>query len=69
MELNHLISIRKKLHQNPELSGKEEKTANYIKQHLRQTNPDKIIDHLGGHGLSAIYEFGKGGPCVMLRCE
>ncbi len=68
-EIESLVSIRKKLHRNPELSGKEKETAAFIKSFLVKTNPDSILEGLGGHGLAAVYDSGSSGPSVLLRAD
>ena len=45
-----LIRLRKGLHQFPEISGEEEKTAGRIKRELEKHTPDVIHTGLGGHG-------------------
>ncbi len=67
--LKEVIKLRKTLHTHPELSGYEEQTAKRIKEFLSYSNPDKIIEGLGGHGLAAVYESGKEGPSVLLRAD
>lgn len=67
--LAELIQLRKQLHQAPELSGQEKSTAERISHFIQQYHPTKIISHLGGFGLAAIYNFGEGGPVIGIRCE
>lgn len=61
--------LRKTLHRYPELSGLEINTAKRIQAFIELHHPTKIITHLGGHGLAAIYEYAKEGPCILIRCE
>lgn len=63
--------LRKKLHQNPELSGVEFNTAKIIKAYLQHYKPDELIENLGNSaGFIAIYN-----PkntikeTIMFRCE
>ncbi len=67
--LKEVIKLRKTLHTHPELSGYEEQTAKRIKDFLSNSNPDKIIEGLGGHGLAAVYESEQDGPSVLLRAD
>lgn len=69
IKTDELIALRKKLHQQPELSGKEIKTAQTIKQYLTKYKPDQLLENLGGHGLMATYESGKEGPHIAFRCD
>ncbi len=64
-----LIDFRKHLHQNPELSGAEEKTSKTIVDFLKNTNPSSIVTGLGGHGLAVVYDSGKPGPSILLRAD
>ena len=67
--INEIIKLRRELHQNPELSGLESKTANHIRSFFDLHHPTEIIENLGGQGLAAIYEFSTNGPTIALRCE
>lgn len=66
---SEIIKLRKELHQFPELSDSELNTAKRIKSFINTHHPTKIIEHIGGHGLAAIYEFSKDGPVIAIRCE
>ncbi len=67
--VQELIQLRKKIHQNPELSGFEKNTAQQIKIYLEKFSPDNIITGLGGEGLAAIFKGDAEGPTVAVRCE
>ncbi|UWQ39146.1 amidohydrolase [Leisingera aquaemixtae] len=67
--LARLTRLRHALHQIPEVSGAEEKTAAMVADHLRQQNPDQLLTGLGGHGVAAVYEGREDGPTVLIRCE
>ena len=64
-----LTTLRHRLHQHPEISGDEAGTAALIRQFLRATSPDQIIEGLGGHGLAVVYDSGHPGPTVLFRAE
>ena len=68
-DIVELTAWRRKLHQHPEISNEEEKTAKEVVDFLADTGPDKVLTGLGGHGVAAIYESGKAGPTVMFRSE
>lgn len=70
-QLDELKKIRRTIHRNPESSGEEQKTAEFIKSELEKTNPDEIIAGIGGHGLVAIYkgENPSAGQTLMFRSE
>jgi amidohydrolase len=65
----YLRSLRHELHQMPEISGEEEKTAARIAQELVKAGADRTWTGLGGHGVAAEFIGDKPGPTVMLRCE
>ncbi|MEL6835477.1 MAG: amidohydrolase [Bacteroidota bacterium] len=65
-----LQNLRKNLHRHPELSGAEEQTAKRIQDFLLENSkPTDLITRLGGTGVAAVYEFGKDGSGVLIRCE
>jgi len=73
-----LIEIRKKLHKNPELSGKEKNTSEYIVEILKQFSPDEIITEIGGFGVAAVFDSSsrkepetttRKYPTIMFRAE
>lgn len=67
--LAQLTRLRHALHQIPEVSGAEEKTAAMVAGYLRQHQPDQLLTGLGGHGIAAVYEGREDGPTVLIRCE
>jgi len=67
--LAQLTGLRHALHQIPEVSGAEEKTAAYIATYLCAYAPDRLLTGLGGHGVAAVYDGAADGPTVMIRCE
>ena len=68
-DLIQLTRFRRELHQYPELSGKEIKTAKKILHALKDMKPSKIIDKMGGHGLAAIFDSQEKGPTLLFRAE
>ena len=68
-DIAELTAWRRDLHRRPELSGEEEQTALTVVAMLRATHPDRIISNIGGHGVAAIYDSGRPGPRILLRCE
>lgn len=67
--IQHLINFRQTLHQNPELSGNEEYTAEALKRTVIRFQPDDIIDNIGGYGVAFIYNGQEPGPNIMFRAE
>ena len=68
-QITVLTRLRHALHSAPELSGEERATAGAVSAFLRLTEPDAIIEGLGGYGLAVIYEGRATGPTVMFRAE
>ena len=68
-DLVQLTKFRRELHQYPELSGKEIKTAQKILYALKDMKPSKIIDKMGGHGLAAIFDSQEKGHTLLFRAE
>ncbi|HET8809630.1 MAG TPA: amidohydrolase [Flavobacteriaceae bacterium] len=67
--MSELSTFRKKLHSEPELSGKEKHTAEKITSELKKTHPSKIITNLGGTGVAAIFNGKSDGKTIMFRAE
>lgn len=69
--MNDIIKLRKELHQNPELSGFERKTAKKIAAFLRIYSPDVLLENFGhGTGIVAVYHPEKEvKETIMFRCE
>lgn len=67
---DQLVSIRRYLHANPELSGKEYETVEYVKNTLADKFPPSFfVEGLGGTGLAATYDSGTDGPTLLFRAE
>ena len=67
--LPELVSFRKELHHNPELSGKEFKTGNLILQFCSRFQPSRIIEKLGKTGLALIFDSKKPGNTLLFRAD
>lgn len=68
---DNLTELRKEIHQHPEVSGEEEKTADRIQKELKKFNPDEILTGLGGHGVLAHFKCTAGNPkkTILFRAE
>lgn len=67
MLMQDLIELRHILHAHPELSGKEVLTNKILNEWVRQTQPDLLIEKIGGYGLAAVYRGTEDGKRVMIR--
>ena len=63
-----VIEIRHHLHQNPELSNREEKTAALIADYLRKLGLD-VQTGVARHGVVALLKGGRPGPVVAVRAD
>jgi len=67
--LDDLISLRKNLHRNAELSGSEFKSKQIIRDFISNFQPDEIIDNIGGTGLAIIYDSKRPGNTILFRAD
>jgi amidohydrolase len=67
--MESLIRLRKELHKNPELSGKEIETSKRILAFLEKYKPDEIHTEIGKTGIIAIYKGKNEGKTILFRCE
>ncbi len=68
-DLRELTAWRHKLHQQPEISGNEVRTAAEVADYLARTKPDDVITEIGGAGLAIVYNGSAPGPTILLRAE
>ena len=63
-----MIKIRRYLHENPEISFKETKTAEYISKYYENKGVE-VKTHVGGNGIVVIIDSGKSGKTMGLRAD
>src|SRR5262245_6040370 len=63
-----IIDIRHQIHQNPELSNREEKTAALVADYLRKLGLD-VRTGVARHGVVALLKGGRPGPVVAVRAD
>ena len=63
----YLVATRRYLHENPELSGKEFKTSNFLKDEVKKLNLPLV--EVEGTGFYAILDTGKPGKTLGLRTD
>lgn len=67
---DRLIRWRRHVHQHPELPNREERTAAFVADRLREAGLDEIRTDLAGHGVIGILRGGRPGDRVMaLRAD
>ena len=65
---HEMIKIRRHLHENPELSYKEYKTARYIEDFYKDKDC-KLRSKVGGNGITVDVIGGKSGKSIALRAD
>lgn len=70
-KLESLITLRRELHRNPELSGEETDTSRRIIRELEKCEPSQILKNVGGEGVVAIFEPSDEEPekTILFRAE
>lgn len=64
-----LIACRRDLHQHPELSNREERTARIVAERLKKLGLEDIKTGVARHGVTALLRGGKPGPVVAVRAD
>lgn len=64
-----LRSIRHYIHQNPELSGQEERTSQFISEKLKSLGVHKIHQQFSEHSILAEIDFQNEGKTILFRAE
>lgn len=65
---SELVAVRNDLHQHPELSGEEQRTANKIAASLTALGLNVIRD-IGGHSVIGVLNTGKPGKSLAWRAD
>jgi amidohydrolase len=66
---DEIIQIRRHLHENPELSFKEEKTSKYIEDYYKGKDVQVETKVGGGYGIIVTIKGGKQGKTIGLRAD
>jgi len=66
---DEMISIRRHLHENPEVSFKEEKTAQYIADFYKGKDVEVHTNVGNGYGIVVMIKGGKPGKTIGLRAD
>ena len=67
-DLTPYEAVYKDIHQNPELSRQEVRTANIVSTHLKSLGGYNVHEKIGGHGVVGVLKNGPG-KCVVLRAD
>jgi amidohydrolase len=65
---DYLIAARRRIHEQPELSFQEEKTAAFVAEELRFCGYD-VETGIGGHGVRAVLRGSRPGRTIALRAD
>jgi amidohydrolase len=65
---SQMVAWRRDIHQNPELSGQETRTARLVAEHLRSLGMT-VKTGVGGHGVVGVLKGGRPGKVVALRAD
>ena len=65
---DQVVSWRRDIHQHPELSGQETRTAALVADHLRKLGI-QVRTGVGGTGVVGVLKGGRPGPAVALRAD
>jgi amidohydrolase len=65
---SRIVEIRHQIHQNPELSNREEKTAALVAGYLRDLGLE-VKTGVAKHGVVALLRGGRPGPVVAVRAD
>jgi len=65
---NQMVSIRRHLHENPELSNREFQTQAYLRKQLHDAGFDRV-EIMAKTGLRVVYDTGKPGPVIAYRAD
>jgi amidohydrolase len=69
-DLLKVIELRRRLHENAELSGHEQRTAGLLRDFLASCQPSTVLKGLGGGaGFAVIYDGEGPGPTLVLRSD
>ena len=69
LNVEDIIKLRREIHQNPELSGRERYTSERIKKFISKFNPDETITEIAGNGIAFVFKGKEEGKTILLRSE
>lgn len=64
-----VIEWRRDIHQHPELSNREVRTAKLVAKHLKKLKFDEVREGVAHTGVIGVLKGGKPGPVVALRAD
>lgn len=65
---DEMVDIRRKIHQNAELSFREVETARFVEDFYKDKDVE-ITSHMGGNGLRVVIDTGRPGKTIALRAD
>lgn len=67
--MKEIIKLRHLLHSKAEISGQEIETNHILNKWIKVTQPDLIIERIGGYGLAALYKGKNPGKRILIRAD
>ncbi len=67
--VRRVVSVRRDLHQHPELSGQEHRTADVVASRLKEIGVDRVLTPVAATGVAGWIVGDRPGPCVLLRAD
>ena len=64
----HLVSLRRDLHQIPEVAFEEHETSRYVARYLGKAGL-RVTTGVAGTGVVGLLDSGRPGPCLMIRAD
>ena len=64
-----LAELRRELHRLADPSGREARTAAFLRERLSTLSPDALIGDVGGQGVMASFRGETPGPSILFRAE
>src|SRR5918992_4842940 len=63
-----VVAWRRDIHQHPELSNRETRTARLVADHLKKLGLE-VKTGIAHHGVTAVLKGGKPGPTIAIRAD
>jgi amidohydrolase len=64
-----IIKLRQELHRYPELSGKEKKTIQLIKDYMQALKPDQFYENIGSNSIAWTFEAENPDKTIIFRAD
>lgn len=65
----NITDIRRDLHSHPGISGSEFYAHDLVVRELSALSPDRLVDHVGGYGVVAVWGAERSRPTIAFRAD